>query len=178
MVVCAAGSMRVATAQTDFSLPWPGLVFSLSRPQPSDSARETRKADPFPAPCPGPFGLMPGLSRDNQTGIPLPRGLRLTPQGFSSHPSLPRRPPARPRLPLPCGQQLWAQRVLRALSLTLARTRTLPPSPFQGEERARRMLACMPVPSTQALGTRQGRLPPGTSQLWLLVGGHRCRPSH
>lgn len=40
------GSRQVATAQTDFSLPWPGLAFSLPRPQPSDSARETGKATP------------------------------------------------------------------------------------------------------------------------------------
>lgn len=36
----------------------------------------------------------------------------------------------------------------------------------------------MTTPSTRALGTAGGKLPPETSQLWLLIGGLLCRPSH
>lgn len=170
------GGRRVATVQTDFGSPGPGLAFSLprlpDRPQPLYSAREAEKADPLQPLFLALLASPAWLRGDNQTGIPPPRGPSLTLQVFNS---------------------LWR---LQGLQLQLESTCPVASSsghrgccrhrlthtsknqdPQPGGREAGRTLARTPAPSIQALGTRRGRLPPGTSQLWLSLEA-TLRPSH
>lgn len=160
----------MAIVQADFGSPWPGLAFSLPRCQTGLSPyalpgkpRRLTPSSPFPTLLASPAWLQ----GDNQTGIPPPRGPSLTLQVFNSHRRL---QGLQLQLESPCpvasssGHGGYCRHRLAHTSKNQ--------DPQPGGREAGRTPACTP-----ALSTRGGRLPPGTSQLWLSLEA-TLRPSH
>lgn len=104
-----------------------------------------------------------------------PGGLSLTPQVLSSHTSLPRRSQRHLGFPSPRASSSGHRGCYRNHLTHTSKNQD--PRQAGGPGRAGRTLACMPALSTRAPSTGWGKLPPGLSQLWLMIGGHHCRPS-
>lgn len=166
----------MAIVQTDFSSPWPGLAFSPprlpDRLQPLYSVREAEKADSLQPLYLALLASPAWLRGDNQIGIPPPRGPSLTLQVFNSHRRL-QGLQLQPESPCPVASRSGHGGCGRHHLTHTSKNQ----DPQPGGREAGRRPACTPAPSTQALGTRGGRLPPGTSQLWLSLEA-TLRPSH
>lgn len=144
------------------------------RPRPSVSAWELER---LTTPSPLSWLFWPFWPRgDNQTGSSLLENLALPPQVFFlAVTQVPREGLSCTWAPLALEPaSLGAEGAAGTVSPIPIRTRT--PCQVEGGGEGRRTLAALPE-HTGSLQTG-GRLPPRTSQLWLLIGGLPCRPSH